>query len=83
MLDLFMGSGTTGEAALSTDRRFVGVEAHPAHFALAVDRLDPGGRYGRTVRVPDLAAFLAAWTQLCTAASWHPTTWSSRAARWG
>ena len=76
-----MGSGTTGEAALSLARRFVGAEAHPAHFALAVDRLDPD-RLGRSVLVSDLAGFTAAWAGLLTRSAWHPTSWTGRAEPW-
>lgn len=39
ILDPFMGSGTTGVAALRTGRRFVGVEMDAAHFATARARI--------------------------------------------
>lgn len=39
VLDPFMGSGTTGLAALRTGRRFVGVEIDPAYFEIATRRL--------------------------------------------
>lgn len=39
ILDPFMGSGTTGEAALRQNRRFVGVEREPNYFAIAEKRL--------------------------------------------
>lgn len=35
VFDPFMGSGTTGVAAILTGRRFVGIEADPQHFDLA------------------------------------------------
>jgi len=37
--DPFMGSGTTGVACVMSGRRFVGVEADPAHFDIAVRRV--------------------------------------------
>ena len=37
--DPFMGSGTTGVACVRGNRRFVGIERDPAHFATAVERL--------------------------------------------
>lgn len=39
ILDPFMGSGTTGLAALSTGRRFMGVESDPGYFEVARKRL--------------------------------------------
>lgn len=39
VLDPFMGSGTTGVAALRSGRRFVGVEMAPGYFELARERL--------------------------------------------
>ncbi len=39
VLDPFMGSGTTGLAALRTGRRFVGVEIDRGHFETAVRRI--------------------------------------------
>lgn len=40
LLDPFMGSGSTGVAALRAGLRFVGVEIDPAHFEVAVRRLE-------------------------------------------
>jgi site-specific DNA-methyltransferase (adenine-specific) len=37
--DAFMGSGTTGVAALQAGRRFVGIEKNPAHFDVACRRI--------------------------------------------
>ncbi len=39
VIDPFMGSGTTGVAALRQGRGFVGIERDPAYFALACERL--------------------------------------------
>jgi len=40
ILDPFMGSGTTGVAALKLGRRFVGVEIEPKYFEIACDRIE-------------------------------------------
>jgi DNA modification methylase len=40
ILDPFMGSGTTGEAALSNGRKFVGVELTEEYFNMAKNRLN-------------------------------------------
>lgn len=40
ILDPFMGSGTTGVAALRTGRRFIGIEIDPGHFAVARERIE-------------------------------------------
>jgi site-specific DNA-methyltransferase (adenine-specific) len=39
VLDPFMGSGTTGVAAVRTGRRFTGIEIDPAHFDIACRRI--------------------------------------------
>jgi DNA modification methylase len=39
VLDPFMGAGTTAEAALRTDRHYVGFDTDPAYVQLAEDRL--------------------------------------------
>ncbi len=39
ILDPFMGSGTTGVAALLEDRKFVGIEVNPEYFELSVERI--------------------------------------------
>jgi site-specific DNA-methyltransferase (adenine-specific) len=39
VFDGFMGSGTTGEAAVNLGRPFIGVEKDPAYFGQAVDRI--------------------------------------------
>ena len=39
VLDPFMGSGSTGCAAVATDRPFVGIEVDPAYFEIAEKRI--------------------------------------------
>lgn len=39
VLDPYMGSGSTGIAAIRTGRGFIGVEKDPTHFATAVERI--------------------------------------------
>jgi DNA modification methylase len=40
VLDLFMGSGTTGVACIRTGRRFIGVEIEPKYCQIAVERME-------------------------------------------
>ena len=40
VLDPFMGSGSTGVAAVRTDRHFVGFDTDPAYAAAALERID-------------------------------------------
>lgn len=44
VLDPFMGSGSTGVAAVAKGRRFVGVEHDPKHFAAACRRLEAAAK---------------------------------------
>jgi site-specific DNA-methyltransferase (adenine-specific) len=46
ILDPFMGSGTTGVAAVMAGRLFVGIERDPAHFATACKRIEDAQRQG-------------------------------------
>lgn len=39
ILDPFMGSGTTGEAALCLQRKFIGIEVNPDYYAIAQNRI--------------------------------------------
>ena len=39
VLDPYMGSGTTGVAAVRSGRRFVGIEKDPTHYATALERV--------------------------------------------
>ena len=47
IFDPFMGSGTTGVAALNLGRRFVGVEMDPIHFDTACRRIEAEARQGK------------------------------------
>ena len=40
VLDNCMGSGSTGEAALNTGRRFIGIEQDPVYFEIAKKRIN-------------------------------------------
>ena len=40
VLDPYMGSGSTGIAALRSGRRFIGIEIDPGHFETARARLE-------------------------------------------
>lgn len=46
VLDPFMGSGTTGVAALSLGRDFVGIEIHEPYFEIACERIEKAQRQG-------------------------------------
>lgn len=39
VLDCFMGSGSTGVAAVNTNRNFIGIEIIPEYFKIAQDRI--------------------------------------------
>ncbi|AMN41093.1 DNA-methyltransferase [Rhodoplanes sp. Z2-YC6860] len=44
ILDPFMGSGTTGVAAVQIGRRFIGIEIEPKYFDIACRRIDDATR---------------------------------------
>ena len=48
ILDPYMGSGTTGVAAVKLGRRFIGIEIEPAYFDIACRRVD------HALREPDM-----------------------------
>lgn len=57
ILDPFMGSGSTGVAAVSLGRSFIGIERDPTYFGIACQRIDNAQRqesllddYDRTTR---------------------------------
>jgi DNA modification methylase len=47
ILDPFMGSGTTGVAALKLGRRFIGIEIEPTYFDIACRRIEEAWRQPR------------------------------------
>ena len=49
VFDPFMGSGTTGEAAIAAGRRFVGIEHDPQWFDIACRRIEDAQRQGRLI----------------------------------
>ena len=49
ILDPYMGSGTTGVAAVEAGRSFVGCEIDPAYFDIACRRIDDAQRQGRLI----------------------------------
>jgi DNA modification methylase len=46
IIDPFMGSGTTGCAAVQMGRSFIGIEREPSHFELACKRIEDAQRQG-------------------------------------
>lgn len=44
ILDPFMGSGTTGVAAVQMGRKFIGIEREPAYFEIACRRIEDAQR---------------------------------------
>jgi site-specific DNA-methyltransferase (adenine-specific) len=49
VLDPFMGSGSTGIAALGLDRKFIGIELDPQHFDTACRRIAAAQQQGRLI----------------------------------
>lgn len=47
VLDPFMGSGTTGDAAVRAGRKFIGIEIESKYFDIACERLEQAQRQGR------------------------------------
>jgi len=46
VLDCFMGSGTTGVAAVQMGRKFIGIEREPKYFDIACKRIEDAQRQG-------------------------------------
>lgn len=49
ILDPYMGSGTTGVAAVQAGHRFIGIEAHEAYFNAACQRIEDAQRQARLI----------------------------------
>lgn len=52
ILDPFMGSGTTGVAALKLGRKFIGIEIEPKYFDIACRRIDEAWKQPRLFDEP-------------------------------
>lgn len=52
ILDLFMGSGTTGVAALQLGRQFIGIEIEPKYFGIACERIENAQRQTKLFDAP-------------------------------
>lgn len=56
ILDPFMGSGTTGVAAVQMGKNFIGIEREPKYFEIACNRIEQAQRqidmFGETVKNP-------------------------------
>jgi DNA modification methylase len=51
VLDPFMGSGTTGVAAVQMQRNFIGIEREPKYFDIACKRIEDAQRQGQLFEV--------------------------------
>ena len=64
VLDPFMGSGTTGVAAMQMGRRFIGIEREPKYFEIACERIYNAYRqnalFGQDENVQEVPASQAA-----------------------
>ena len=49
ILDPYMGSGTTGVAAMNLQRKFTGIERDPRYFDIACRRIEDAQRQGRLI----------------------------------
>ena len=49
ILDPYMGSGTTGVAAMSLQKAFIGIEREPKYFDIACRRIEDAQRQGRLI----------------------------------
>ena len=47
ILDPFMGSGTTGVAAIQLGRKFIGIEREPKYFDIACRRIEEAAKQGQ------------------------------------
>jgi len=51
ILDPFMGSGTTGVAAMQLGRKFIGIEIEPKYFDIACERIEDSQRQKKLFEV--------------------------------
>lgn len=56
ILDPFMGSGTTGVAALKLGRKFIGIEIEPKYFDIACKRIEAAWKQPRLFDEPQVKA---------------------------
>ncbi len=49
VLDPYMGSGTTGVAAVQMGRKFIGIEREPKYFDIACRRIEDAQRQQRLI----------------------------------
>jgi site-specific DNA-methyltransferase (adenine-specific)/modification methylase len=52
ILDPFMGSGTTGVAAVQMGRKFIGIEREPSYFEIACKRIEQAQQQADMFQVP-------------------------------
>ena len=52
ILDPFMGSGTTGVAAVQMGRKFIGIEREPKYFDIACERIQKAVNQGQLFTEP-------------------------------
>jgi site-specific DNA-methyltransferase (adenine-specific) len=53
ILDPFMGSGTTGVAAVMAGRKFIGIEMNPQYFDVACRRIEDAQKQGDIFAMPE------------------------------
>ena len=62
ILDPFMGSGTTGVAAVQMGRKFIGIEREPKYFDIACERIEAAQKqndlFMQPFGIPEQTAFL-------------------------
>ena len=62
ILDPFMGSGTTGVAAVQMGRKFIGIEREPKYFDIACERIEAAQKQNdlflQSFGIPEQTAFL-------------------------
>lgn len=54
ILDPFMGSGTTGVAAVQMGRKFIGIEREESYFEIACRRIEDAQRMGDMFAAPEI-----------------------------